>query len=47
MSALKVLKRHWEWLPTIVAVAFIAAVLLGCAARDDVGKYTKALEVLL
>lgn len=40
--------RRWEWIPTIVAVAFIAAVLLGCAGRDDeVGKYTKALEVLL
>ncbi len=39
--------RHVEWIPTIVAVAFVAAVLLGCAGGDNVGKYTKALEVLL
>lgn len=40
-------RSYWEWIPTILAVAFIAAVLAGCAGRDDVGKYTKALEVLL
>lgn len=39
--------RHWEWIPTIAAVAFIAAVLAGCAGGDNVGKYTTALEVLL
>lgn len=48
MSVLNALKsKYWEWIPTIMAGAFIAAVLLGCASTDDAGKYTKALEVLL
>lgn len=39
-------RRYWEWIPTIMAVAFIAAVLFGCTSTDDASKYTKALEVL-
>ncbi len=38
--------RYAEWIPTIVAVAFIAAVLLGCAGHGA-ERYTHALEVLL
>jgi hypothetical protein len=38
--------RHWEWIPKIAAVAFIAAVLFGCA-NHGVENYTHALEVLL
>lgn len=39
-------RHYWEWIPTILAVAFIAAVLAGCIGHGP-ERYTKALEVLL
>lgn len=32
---------------SMFSLAVWLSVFAGCAARDDVGKYTKALEVLL